>query len=216
MGKQWKQWQILVWGGWLQNHCRWWLQPWNSKMLAPSKKSFDQPRQHIKKQKHYFANKRPSNQSYDFSSSYVWMWELDHKECWVLKNWWFWARVLKKALESPLDCKEIKSVNPKGNQPWIFIGRTDAKAEAPILWPPDAKNWLIGKDPDAGKKLKAGREGDDRGWDGWMASLTPWTWVWASSVSWWRTGNPGMLQSIGLQRVGHDWVTELTDWFFAR
>ena len=113
--------------------------------------------------------------------------------------------VLEKTLENTLDCKEIKPVNPKGNQSWIFIGRTDAKAEIPILWPPDAKNWLIWKDPDAGK----GRDGGDRGWDGWMASLTWWTWVWASSWSWWWIGKPGMLQSLGSQRVRHDRATEL-------
>ena len=115
-------------------------------MLAPWKKSYDQPRQHIKKQRHCFANKGLSSQSYGFSSSYVWMWELDCKESWVPKNWCFWTMVLEKTLESPVDCKEIKLVNPKGHQSWILIGRTDAEAEIPILWPLAAKNWLIGKD----------------------------------------------------------------------
>ena len=101
--------------------------------------------------RHNFANKGPSSQGYGFSSRHVWMWELDYKESWAPKNWCFWTVVLKKTLESPLDCKEIKPVNPKGNQPWIFIERTDAEAEAPILWPPEVKNWLTGKDPDAGK-----------------------------------------------------------------
>ena len=105
----------------------------------------------IKKQRHYFANKDPSSQSYSFSNSHVWMWELDHKEGWVLKNWYFQTVVLEKTFESPLDCQEIKPVNPKRNQPCIFIGRTDAEAEAPILWPPDVKCWLTGKDPDAEK-----------------------------------------------------------------
>ena len=100
----------------LQNHCRWWLDPWNEKILAPWKKSYDQPRRHIKKQRHYFADKSPSSQSYGFSSSHVWMWELDHKESWAPKNWCFWTVVLEKTLESPLDYKEIKPVNPKGNQ----------------------------------------------------------------------------------------------------
>ena len=109
------------------------------------------PRQHIKEQRHYFANKCPSSQSYGFPSSHVWMWELDYKESWALKNWCFWTVVLEKTLESPLDCKEIQPVHPKGNQSWIFIGKTDAEAETPILWPPDVKNWLIWKDPDAGK-----------------------------------------------------------------
>ena len=119
-------------------------------MLPPWTKSYDQPRQHIKKQRHYFADKGLSSQSYGFSSSHVWMWELDHKEGWALKNWCFWTVVLEKTLESLLDCK-IKPVNPNRNQSWIFIGRTDAEAEVPILWPPDVKNWLIGKDPNAGK-----------------------------------------------------------------
>ena len=118
----------------LQNQCRWWLQPLNEKMLAPWKKSYDKPRQHIKKQRHYFADKGLYNQSYGFSSSHVQMWELDHKESWVLKNWCFWTVVLEKTLESPLDCKEIQQVRPKGNQSWIFFGRTDAEPEAPIPW----------------------------------------------------------------------------------
>ena len=105
----------------------------------------------IKKQRHYFANKGPSSQNYGFSSSQVWMWQLDYKESWVPKNWSFWTVVLEKTLESPLNCKEIQPVHPKENQSWIFIGRTDAEAETPILWPPDAKTWLIWKDPDAGK-----------------------------------------------------------------
>ena len=116
--------------------------------------------------------------------------------------------VLEKTLESPLDCKKIKSVNPKGNQSSLFIRKTDAEAEAPILWPPDAKNWLTGKNPDAGR-LKAGGEGGNRGWDGWIASQTQWTWVWANSRRQRRTGKPGVLQFMGPQRVGHDWVTEL-------
>ena len=114
---------------------------------------------HIKKQRRHFADKGPYTQSYDFSSSHVWMWELDHKEGWVPKNWCFWNDVLEKTLESPLDSKEIKWVSPKGNQPWIFVGRTDAKAEAPILWPPDVKSWFIGKDPDAGKDWRQEEKG---------------------------------------------------------
>ena len=129
------------------------------------------------------------------------MWELDYHESWMLKNWCFWTVVLEKILESPLDSKEIQPVNPKGNQSWIFIGSADAEAETPILWPPDARNWLLGKDW-CWERLKAGGEGDNRGWDGWMASLTWWTWVWVSSGSWWWTGRPGMLQSVGSQRVG--------------
>ena len=120
-------------------------------MFAPWKKSYDQARQHIKKQRHYFANKGPSSQGYGFSSGHVWMWKLDCEESWVLKNWCFWTVVLEETLESPLDCKEIQAVHPKGDQSWVFIGKTDAKAETPLLWPRDVKSWLNGKDPDAGK-----------------------------------------------------------------
>ena len=121
------------------------------KIHVPWKESYDKPRQRIKKWRHHFADKGPNSQSYGFSSSHVCIWELDHKEGWVLKNWCFRILVLEKTLESPLDCREIQSVNPKGNQPWIFTGGTDAEAEAPILWPSDAKSRLIGKDPDAWK-----------------------------------------------------------------
>ena len=167
-------------------------------MLASWKKSYDQPRQCIKKQRHYFAHKGPSSQSYGFSSSHVWMWELDHKESWALKTWCSWTVVLEKTLESPLDYKEIQPVHPKGNQSWIFIERTDAEAETPIIWPPDTKNW---KRPWCWERLKTGGQGDDRGWDGWMASPIQWTWVWVSSGSWWWTGRPGVLQSMGSHRI---------------
>ena len=122
-----------------------------SKMLALWKKSYEKSRQHVKKQRHYFANKCLSSISYDFSSSHVRIWELEYKESWAPKNWCFWTVVLEKTLESPLESKEIQPVHPKGNQSWIFIGRTDVEAETPILWLPDAKYSLIGKDPDAGK-----------------------------------------------------------------
>ena len=118
-----------------------------------------QPRQHIKKQRHYFANKGPSSQGYSFSGSQVWMWELDYKESWALKNWCFWSVVLEKTLESPVDCKEIHPVHPKGDQSWVFIGRTDVEAETPILWPPDVKSWLIWKDTDAGKDWRQEEKG---------------------------------------------------------
>ena len=123
----------------------------NNQTLAPWKKSYDQPRQHIKKQRHYFANKSPSTQCYGSSISRVWMWELDCEEGWAPKNRCFLTVVLEKTLESPLESMNIQPFHPKGNQSWLFVGRTDAEAETPILWPPDAKNWLIGKDPDAGK-----------------------------------------------------------------
>ena len=124
-------------------------------------------------------------------------------------NWCFQTVVLEKTLENPLNYKKIQPDHPKGNQSWIFIGSTGAKAETTILWPPHVKNWLIWKDPDGWERLKAGGEGDDRGWDGWMASPTQWTWVWVNSGSWWWTGRPDMLQSMGLQRIGHYWATEL-------
>ena len=149
MGKQWKQWQPLFLGG--------------SKITADGDCSHEIKRclllgrkvmtnlDSILKSRHYFAKKGPSSQRYGFSNSLVWMWELDYKESWALKNWCFWTVVSEKTLESPLDSKEIQPIHPKGNQSWIFIGRTDAEAETPILWPPDAKNWLIRKDPDPGK-----------------------------------------------------------------
>ena len=127
-------------------------------MLAPWKKSYDKPRQHIKKQRYHLADKGPYSQRCGFSSGHICMWKLDHKEGWEPKNWYLWTVVLAKTLESPLDTK-IKLVNPKGNQSWIFIGRTDAEAEVPILWPPDVKNWLIGKDPDAGKDWRQEEKG---------------------------------------------------------
>ena len=142
------------------------------------------------------------------------MWELDYKESWMPKNWYFWTVLLEKTLESPLDCKPV---HPKGDQSWVLIGRTDAEAETPILWPSDAKNWPIGKDPDAGKawrqEEKRMTEDEMVGWHHWLVGHE----VWASSGSWWWTGKPGMLQSMGLQRVGHDWTTELnwTDAFKA-
>ena len=141
------------------------------------------------------------------------MWELDYKESWASKNWCFWTVVL--TLESRLDSKEIQPIHFEGDQPWDFFGRNDAKAETPVLWPPHVKGWLIGKDPDAGRDWGQEERGDDRGWDGWMASLTQWTWVWVSSGRWWWTGRPGVLQSMGLQSDMTEWLnwTELKDSF---
>ena len=134
-------------------------------MLTPWKESYDQSRQHIKKQRHYFANKSTSSQGCGFSSVHVWMWELDYKEC-------FWTVILEKTLESPLDCKDMQPVHPQGDQCWVFIGRTDVEAEAPILWPPDVKSWLIWKDPDAGKdwgqEEKGMTEDEIVGWHHWL------------------------------------------------
>ena len=176
-------------------------------MLAPWKKSYNKPRQHIKKQIYQFANKGLYSQSYGFSSSHVWMWEMDHKEGWVLKNWCFLTVVLEKTPESPLDSKEIKPVNPKGNQPWIFIGRTEAEAEAPILWPPDAKNSLIPKDPDAGKYWRQEEKGmtEDK-----MLGCHHWL----DGPKFEQAPGDGegqgshMLQSMGSQRVRHNEATE--------
>ena len=149
MGKQWKQWQTLFWGP-----------PKSLQMVTVAMKlkdtyslegSYDQPRQHIQKQRHYFADKALSSPGYGFSCSHVCMWELDYKESFAPKNWCFWTIVLEKTLESPLDCKEIQPVHPTRDQSWMFIGRTDVEAESPVLWSPDVKSWLIGKDPDAGE-----------------------------------------------------------------
>ena len=138
------------------------------------------------------------------------MWELYYKESWVLKNWCFWTVVLDKTLKNPLDCKKIQPVHSKGNQSWIFIGRTDAEAEASIVWPPDAQNWLIWKDPNAGKDWRQEeKRRTDRGWNSWMASLTQWTWVWVNSGSWWWTVRPGVLQSMGSQKSD---MTERLNW----
>ena len=157
-------------GGWLyflglQNHCRWWLQPWNWKMLTPWKESYDQPRQHIKKQRH--CQHRSIFSRLWFSNSHGWMWELDYKESWALKNWCFWTVVLEKTPESPLDCKEIKPVYPKGDQSWVFIGSPDVEAQALICCLPDVKSWLSWKDPDAGKDWRQEKKGtteDEMDW----------------------------------------------------
>ena len=144
-------------------------------MLAPWKKSYDQPRQHIKKQRHYFADKCPSSQNYVFSSSHVWMWELDCRESWALKHWCFWTVVLEKTLENLLDCKEIQPVHPRGNWSWMFIRRTDAEAKTPVLWPRHAKSWFIGKDPDVGKdwRQEEKRMAEDEmvAWHHWLMDM---------------------------------------------
>ena len=145
------------------------LHPWNKNTFAHWKKSYDQPRQHITKQRHYFDNKALSNQNWFFY--YEWMWELDHKESWALKKWCFWTVVLEKTLESSLDCKEIQSVHPKGDQSWVLIGGTDAKAETPILWPPDMKSWFNAKDPDTEKDWRWEEKGMTDEMVGWHHQL---------------------------------------------
>ena len=179
---------------------------WNLKTLAPGKKSYDQPRQHIQKQRRYFANKGPSSQSYGFPSSHVRMWELDHKESWALRNWCFWTVVLEKTLESPLDCKEIQPVNPKRNQSWIVIGRTDAEAETPILWPPDVKNLekilMMGK-------IEGRRR---RGWQRmrWLDVITDLMDMSLGKLQeWWWIGRPGVLQFMGSQ--SQTWLSDWTE-----
>ena len=141
-------------------------------MLGPLNKSYDQPRQHVKNQRHYFANKGPSSQGYGFSSGHVCMWELGCEESWAPKNRCFWTVVLEKTLEIPLDCKEIQPIHSKGDQSWVFIVRTDAKAETPILWPPLVKSWLIGKDSDAGRawgqEEKGMTEDEMAEWHHWL------------------------------------------------
>ena len=172
------------------------------------KKSYDQPRQHIKK-RHYFANKGLSSQGYGISSSHAWMWELDHKESWVLKNWCLWTVMLEKTLESPLDSKEIQPVHPKGNLSWIFTGTTDAEAETLILWPPDVKSWLTGKDPVAGQvwrqEEKRVTEDEMVGWHHWLNGHE---FEQALGVSNGQ-GSLACYNPRGQQRDGRDWATEL-------
>ena len=144
------------------------------------------------------------------------MWELDYKESWVPKNWCFWTVVLEKTLESPMDCKEIQPVHPKGDQSWVFIGRTDVEAETPILWPLEEVTWRREevthlKRPWCWERLRVGEAGDDRRWDNWMASSTQWTWVWVNSGSWWWTGRPGVLRFMGSQKVTETWLSDWTE-----
>ena len=184
----------------LQNHCRWLLQPWNWKTLTPQKESYDQPRQHIKTQRHYFVSKGPSSQSYVFFQKSLWMCELEYKEIWALKNWCFWTVVLEKT-------KEIRPVNPKGNLSWIFIRRTHAETDAPIPWLPEEDNWFIGKDSKAqkdwGQEEKGMTEDKMVGWHHWFIELefeeTPGDGKGQGSLTYCSPWG---------DRVGHDWATE--------
>ena len=206
MGKQWKQWQTLFWGAkkiTADGDCS-----HEIKMLTPWKESYDQPRQHIKKERRYFVNKGPYSQGYGFSSSHVWMWVLDYKESWALKNWYFWTVVLEKTLESPWTARRsnqyilkeiILNIHWKD---WCWNWNSNMLA----TWCEELTHW---KRPWCWERLRAGGEVDDRGWDGWMASPNQWTWVWVNSRSWWWTGRPSVLRFMGSQRVGHDGVTEL-------
>ena len=198
----------LSFGG-LQNHCRWWLQLRN-RHLCIERKVITNLDSTLKSRDIALPNESLSSQGYGFSSCQVWMWESDCEESWAPKNWCFWTVVLEKTLGSPLDCKEIQPVHPKGNQFWVFIGRTDAEAETPILWPPHSKSWLIGKDSDSGRdweqEEKGTAEDEMAGWH-----HCRWTWVWVNSGCWWWTGRPGMLQVMGWQRVGHDWADGKSD-----
>ena len=173
---------------------------------TPWKKTYDQPRQHIKKQRHYFANKGPSSQGYGFSSGHVWMWELDYNESWV---WCFWTVVLEKTLESPLDLQgdptspsSRRSVLGVHWKDWCWSWNSSTLA----TWCKELTHW---KRPWCWEGLGAGGKGDDRGWDVWVASPARWAWVWVNSGSWWWTGRPDVLRLMGLQGVGHDWATEL-------
>ena len=150
-----------------------------------------------------------SSESYDSSSSQAWMEELDHKESWALKSWCFWTVESKKTYESHLDCKEIQPVHPNGDQSWVFMEGLMLKLKLQYFGPPDAKSWLIRKTLILGK-IEGRRSRYDRGWGGWMATPTRWTWVWENSRSWWWTGRPGMLLFMGSQRIGHNRATELT------
>ena len=176
-------------------------------MIASWQESYDKPRQYVEKQRYYSTSKGPYSQGYGLHSGHLWLWELDCREGRTPKNWCLWTVVLEKTPESPSDSKEIKPVNLKGKQPWILIGRTDAEAEALVIehlmWTANSleKSLMLGK-------FEGGRKRGHQRIDGWMASLMQWTWTWANFRRWWGTGRPAMLQSVGLQRVGHDLATE--------
>ena len=206
MRKQWKQWQTFF--SWAPKSLQMVTATMKLKDTCSLEESYDQPRQHIKKQRHYFVDKGLYNKSYGFSVV------IYGCENWIIKNWtknWcFWTVVLEKTLESPLDCKEIQPVHSEGGRPWDFCGRNNAKPEAPVLWPPHEKSWLTEKDFDAGRdwgqEEKGTTEDEMTGWHHGLGGR----WVWVNSGRRWWTGRPGVLRFMGSQRVGHDWVTELS------
>ena len=189
-----------------QNHCRWWLQPWNQKTTASWQESYDKPRQCVEKQRHYSANKSLYSQGYGLPSGHVWLWELDHKEGRTPKNWCLQTVVLEKTPESSMDIKEIKPVNLKGNQPWTLIGRIDVEAEAPVFWSSDANRGLIGKVPDVGKDWGQKKKVSDDEMAGWHH--------WCNEHELGQTLGDGEGQGSLVccspwgHRVRHDWVTE--------
>ena len=176
MGRQWKQWETIFLGSKITAHGDYSHEI--KRHLLLGRKVITNLDSILKSRDITLPYKGPSSQGYGFSSGHVWMWEVDCEESWAPKNWCFWTVVLQKTLESPLDCKEIQPVYPKGDQSWLFIGRTHVEADAPILWPPEELEELTHwKRPWCWERLKVGGEGDDRGWDGWTASPTWWTWV---------------------------------------
>jgi len=189
---------VRVYFSGLQSHCRWWVQPSiKRRKVTPNLDSI------LKSRDITLSTKIHLVKAMVFSVVMYGCENFDYKESWAPKNWCFWTVVLENTLEGPLDCKEVQPVHPKADQSWVFIGRTDLEAEAPI-WCKELPHW---KRPRCWERLKVGGEGDDRGRDGWMASLAQWTWVWVNSGSWWWTGRPGVLQSVGSQSQ-----TRLSNW----
>ena len=206
MGKQWKQWQTLFF--WAPKSLPMVTAAMKLKDAYSLEEKLWQPRYHTKKQRHYFVNKGLSSQGYVFSSSHVWMWELDYKESWAPKNWCFWTVVLGKTLESPLDCREIQPVHPKGDQSWVFIGRTDVDAESSILWPPHVQSRLIWKDPDAGKDRGQEEKGTTEDeMIGWHHRLDGHGLGWTPGVG---DGQGGLVCYSSWGRKGRTWLSDWT------
>ena len=208
MGRRWKQWETLFGQGGSKITVNGDCSREIKRCLLLGRKAMTNLDSIIKKQKCYFANKGPSSQSYGFSSSYIWMRELDHRESWAPKSWCFWTVVLEKTLENPLDCKEVKPVKPKGNQSWIFIGRTDAEVETAIIWTPDEKKWLTGKDPEV-RKVEGGRK-RRRQRMRWLDDITDTTDMSLRKLLGIVNGKETWRAAVhGIAKVGHVWVTDL-------